>query len=153
MKEEDLRRSFSEVNKNIQKALKKNSLDEDLYAYRVSEKELKFEGLQLFSLNEEQELKKYYNDENTNSKVYLYRLKLNRGTNFVALSNIVFYNNKNMTLPVGMQESNEILVDINSLNLGKPEQRKINVKKLENEKDDFSDAVLKVIEITELESK
>ena len=153
MKEEDLRRSISEVNKNIQKALKKNSLDEDLYAYRASEKELKFDGFQLFSLNEEQELKKYYNDENINSKVYLYRLKLNRGTNFVALSNIVFYNNKNMTLPVGMQESDEILVDINSLNLGKPEHRKINVKKLENEKDDFSDAVLKVLEITELESK
>ena len=59
-------------------------------------------------------------------KIYiLYKIKLPKGTNFIAFSNIVLYNNKNMTLPVGMRESNRILIDSKELKF-KPYRNKEN---------------------------
>ena len=70
----------------------------------------------------------------------------------IAISNIILYNNRNMTLPVGMDESNEILIDMNDLNLKEISEKKIKTVKLENEKDDFSEDVLNTIEVLELEN-
>ena len=81
--------------------------------------------------------------------IYLYKVKLLKGINFIAFSNIVLYNNKNMTLPVGMRESNRILIDTNELELNPVEIKKINIEYLENNKDDFSKIVLKSIKIFE----
>ena len=54
-----------------------------------------------------------------------------------------------MTLPVGMRESNRILIDTNELELNPVEIKKINIEYLENNKDDFSKIVLKSIKIFE----
>ena len=81
--------------------------------------------------------------------IYLYKIKLPKGTNFIAFSNIVLYNNKNMTLPVGMRESNRILINTNELKLNPVSIKKINIEFLENNKDDFSDIIMKEIEIFE----
>ena len=152
MKTEELKKAFVEAGNELKKALKKNSLEEEIYVYKASKNRLDFNEFELFSLNEEKELKEYFMDSTIKDEIYLYRLKLKRGTNFVALSNIIFYNNKNMTLPVGMNESDKILIDINSLNINEVGKKEINVKKLKDEKDDFSELALKVIEVYELES-
>ena len=86
---------------------------------------------------------------NSKKNIYLYRIKLLKGINFIAFSNIVLYNNKNMTLPVGMRESNRILVDIGEIDLNPVEVKKINIEYLENNKDDFSKLVMKKIKIYE----
>ena len=165
---QDLKEKLAEISRNLKKAIKKNVLDEDIYVYKACEKELKFNGLETFSLNEERELQhaivkhkeivasnganKIYHEideENNNKKVFLYKIKLPKGTNFIAFSNIVLYNNKNMTLPVGMQESNRVLIDTNDLKITPEETKKINVQYLKNKKDDFSDIIMKKIEIFE----
>ena len=211
-KPQDLKEKLGEISRNLKKAIKKNVLDEDIYVYKASNKELEFRGLETFSLNEESELqqviskmglvenssldnlvsenetemdetqktnekdkkesieksinkmnefyKKFVEDKQNlyneilknkkkNTNIYLYKIKLPKGSNFIAFSNIVLYNNKNMTLPVGMQESNRILVDTDELNLKPEESKKINVQYLQNKKDDFSDLVMKKIEIFE----
>ena len=88
----------------------------------------------------------------TSSKkdIYLYKIKLSKGTNFIAFSNIVLYNNKNMTLPVGMTESNRILIDSKEIESTPTEVKKINVEYLKNNKDDFSDIIMKKINIYEV---
>ena len=83
------------------------------------------------------------------NNIYLYKIKLPKGTNFIAFSNIVFYNNKNMTLPVGMKESNRILIDTNEMKLNFAEAKEINVQYMRNRKDDFSDVIMKKIEVFE----
>ena len=141
MKGQELKKSLTEAVKDIKRALKKNSLDEDLYVYCISEYGKEFKGFQLVSLNEEKEINDYlqkYNEE----KIDLYKIKLSKGTNYIAMSNIIFYNNKNMTLPVGMQESNKILIDANEMTLKEIDKKEIKIQKLENEKDDFSEPVL-----------
>ena len=115
----------------------------------LSDQELDFEGLEAFSLNEENELKQAIINNNNKKNIYLYKIKLLKGINFIAFSNIVLYNNKNMTLPVGMRESNRILIDTSELDIKPVEVKKINIEFLENNKDDFSKIVLKKIKIYE----
>ena len=168
-KPQDLKEKLGEISRNLKKAIKKNTLDEDLYVYKASDKELSFGGLETFSLNEESEIKRVIfknneiNSEDYNgteveqilsknkgkSSIYLYKIKLPKGTNFIAFSNIVLYNNKNMTLPVGMKESNRILIDTNEMKFNLAEAKEINVQYMQNRKDDFSDVVMKKIEIFE----
>ena len=168
-KPQDLKEKLGEISRNLKKAIKKNTLDEDLYVYKASDKELTFGGLETFSLNEESEIKRviFKNNEldseieNINkveriisknkvkNNIYLYKIKLTKGTNFIAFSNIVLYNNKNMTLPVGMKESNRILIDTNEMKLTLVQEKEINVQYMKDRKDDFSDVVMKKIEIFE----
>ncbi len=163
-KPQDVKEKLAEISRNLKKALKKNSLDEDIYVYKASDKELTFDVLETFSLNEESELQHIIAknngmldldeirdnyEESKNEKVFLYKIKLPKGANFIAFSNIVLYNNKNMTLPVGMQESNRVLIDTNEIKIDPVETKKINVQYMKNKKDDFSDLVMKKIEIFE----
>ena len=166
-KPQDLKEKLGEISRNLKKAIKKNTLDEDLFVYKASDKKLTFGGLETFSLNEESELQheitasrgaasvdgisNVYQEfgEKNNKNVFLYKIKLPKGTNFIAFSNIVLYNNKNMTLPVGMQESNRILIDTNEMKFSLVEAKKINVQYMKNKKDDFSEVVMKKIEIFE----
>ena len=141
-----------EANKDIKKALKKQYLDEDIYVYKASDKKLTFNGLQSFSLNEDKEIKECFKKLSKKGKVYLYRLKIPKNTNFIGFTNIIFYNNKNMTLPVGMNKSCKILVDINELSIKEKDKKEINVERMENEKNDFSSILLNNIEINELEA-
>ena len=203
---QDLKEKLGEISRNLKKAIKKNVLDEDIYVYKASAKELNFEGFETFSLNDQGELEHviaktdfseqsvYQNSTKTETRekstennlndslnasiskmnefykkfvenkenlykeilknkkdraIYLYKIKIPKGTNFIAFSNIVLYNNKNMTLPVGMQESNRILIDTNELKLELAKTKKINIQYLKNRKDDFSELVMKEIEIFE----
>ena len=148
-KGQDLKEKLGEISRNIKKAIKKNILDEDIYVYKASDKEIEFEGLEAFSLNEENELMQAMLKGGNKKNIYLYKVKLLKGINFIAFSNIVLYNNKNMTLPVGMRESNRILVDVNELDLKPVEVKKINIEYLENNKDDFSKLIMKKIKIFE----
>ena len=151
MKVLEFKKALVEAYKDITRALKKNTLDEEIYVYKASGENMDIKELQIFSLNEEDELNKCFNQDADKDKIYLYRIKLSRGTNFVAISNIILYNNKNMTLPVGMQESSNILIDASTINLKEIDRKLINIKQLEDEKNDFSELVTKTIEVIELE--
>ena len=78
--------------------------------------------------------------------------KLPINTNFIGFTNIVMYNNRNMTLPVGMHESNQILIDYDKLNINQINNNQINIEYLENEKDDFSNIITRKINVLEFEA-
>ena len=147
-KGQELKEKLGEISRNLKKAIKKNELDEDIYVYNATDKEIDFDGLETFSLNEENEIT-HTMVRSKKKNIYLYKIKLPRGTNFIAFSNIVLYNNKNMTLPVGMRESNRILINTNELKINPVSIKKINIEFLENNRDDFSDIIMKEIEIFE----
>ena len=104
-------------------------------------------------MDEESELEDYISSNEDNSKIYLYRIKLSKGTNFIGFSNIIYYNNKNMTLPLGMQLSNKILIDLPALELDEINKKKIRKIELLDNKNDFSKITLKTINIKEFDSK
>ncbi len=45
-------------------------------------------------------------------EINLYKLNLKTGTSILAFSNIIFFNNRNQTLPLGMDYSTNVLVDL-----------------------------------------
>ena len=153
MKVLELKKVFTDFDKEIKKALKKNCLDEDLYVYCVSNNKIDFKGLQITSLNEEKNLNNYRKSLKDNDTINIYRIKLPTKSNFVAFTNIIMYNNRNMTLPLGMHESDKVLIDCDELNINQVNSKEINIEYLENEKDDFSKTINRKINIFELEAK
>ena len=149
----DLKSSLVNIIKDIKKALKKNILPEDAYVYKATPYKLDTEELQIFSLNEESEIERYLENDDENKKFYLYKIKLNKGTNFIGFSNIIYYNNKNMTLPLGMDISDKILIDLRTLELNEVNKKVIRKIQFLDNKNDFSKIVLNTIETQELTSK
>ena len=147
----EFKKALENIAENIKNALKKISLARPIYAYKASFDEIDIEGLQIFSLDIKQELDKFLQDNKGGNKIYLYKIKLDAGTNILAFSNIIFYNNKNMTLPVGMDLSTNILVDLRELKLKNKKQKNINKLQFKNEKDDFSKITVREITVVELE--
>ena len=55
-----------------------------------------------------------------------------------------------MTLPVGMNLSSKILVDLSEFNINEKNKRSLNKLEFENEKDDFSKIIVRNIEVNEI---
>ena len=148
----ELKEKIENIIKNINTALEKNSLEEDLYGYIVCSEKINFNELKTLSLNVEEELNEYLKNDETNGKAYLYKIYLPKRTNYVAFTNIVFFDNKNMTLPVGMDLSTKILVDLSQLEIREKGKKVINKLQIEEE-NDFAKIEVKEIEVKECESR
>ena len=57
-------------------------------------------------------------------KVNLYNIRLKEKTKAIALTNIIYYDNANLTLPIGMDISDKIFVDMSKLKL-EPKKQKL----------------------------
>lgn len=150
MKGLELKNKIDKIIQNIQTALQKNSLDVDTYVYFISSESTIRKTFQLVSLSAEKEVNDFLNKNQNIMKLYLYKIKLPKGTNFIALSNIIFYENKNMTLPVGMNLSYKILIDFSKLDFTREKEISVNKLQFEDEEDIFSEIIIKNIEIEEL---
>ncbi len=146
----NLKRKLEEILKNIKSALQKNTLEEDMYVYKISSDKIELNTIENVALDPEKELDKFLKHDKTNRKIYLYKIKLPKGTNYIAFSNIIYFDNKNMTLPTGMELSTEILVDLSTIELKVNNTKKINKLLFEEDEDDFSKIIIKNIEINEL---
>ena len=144
----DLKRSLEKVLNNVKSALKKNSIKEDMYIYKASSEPMELNTIEDVSLTAESEIDQFLKKNKNLNKIYLYE-----GTNYIAFSNIIYYDNKNMTLPIGMGLSSKILVDLSALKLKNQNWKSIKKLQFEDEEDDFSNIFIKNIEVNELEEQ
>jgi hypothetical protein len=146
----ELKRSLESVIKDLKTAIRKNSLKEDMYVYKASSEKLEFNTFEDVSLNSEEELNNFLKEEKNVDKIYLYKIKLPKDTNYIAFTNIIFFDNKNMTLPLGMNLSSRILVDLSNLTISEEKTRKLNKLQFEEEDYDFSNIIIKNISLNEV---
>ena len=146
----ELKKSLENVLKDIKRAIKKNYLPEDMYVYKASEEPLEFNTFEAVSLNSEDELNQFLKNEPNCKKIYLYKIKLKKGTNFIAFTNIVYFDNKNMTLPLGMNLSTKILVNLEDVERNEEKNKNLNKLQFEEEDDDFSNIIVKNIKLSEI---
>lgn len=146
----ELKRSLERVIKDLKSAITKNSLPEDMYVYKASDEKLEFNTFEAVSLDSEKEVDEFLKQEKNIDKLYLYKIKLPKGTNYIAFTNIIFFDNKNMTLPLGMNLSNKILVDLSNVTVHEDKTREINKLQFEEDDDDFSNIVIKNINLNEI---
>lgn len=111
---------------DLDKIFEKNSLGMKLNVYQASVKYLNTEGYNIFNINPENALYKIKNEPIVN----LYAMHLKPTTPAIGLSNIIYYDNFNKTLPIGMDVSDEVLIDVGKLDLELKRQRlfRINIQ-------------------------
>lgn len=133
--------------KNTLKALKKGIIPESLPVYKAMNKKLNNKELNVFNINPENEIKEaILFDEN---KINLYKINVKEGTKGIAFTNIIFYDNQNKTLPIGMNLSTKILISTTKMHLRLINQKNFKVISFEDDNDDFSDINIKDVEVLE----
>ena len=103
--------SLERVINNINTAVKKIRITEAIPVYKAStEENLNENMVNIFDMNPEKELMQAL--DNNNSDIYLFKYNLTRNENAILFTNIIFYDNKNKTLPLGMNLSSSVLFEI-----------------------------------------
>lgn len=135
---------------NITKALEKGVIPESLPVYKaINENILNNKGINVFNINPENEMKEASMAYGNN--INLYKLHIKEGTKGIGFTNIIFYDNQNKTLPVGMDLSTKMIIDTSKLHLKMLNQKSFNIMSFDNEQDDFSDFEIKKVTIFDYE--
>lgn len=142
--------ALQNVIQNISKALEKGIIPENVIAYKaINNKTLNNKEINVFNLNPENEIKNAL--ENDGNKINLYKINVKEGSKGIGFTNIIFYDNQNKTLPVGMNLSSKLILDTSKIHLKLVDQNSFNVVNFEDSNDDFSDYTVKNINVFEYE--
>ena len=87
--------------------------------YKIKTKK-KIEGIEILNINPQNELKKAI--ETKKDKVNMCRININENMPILFYTNIIFYDNFNQTLPVGMDLSSEVLLNLRKMTLKEPKE-------------------------------
>ena len=110
--------------------------------YKIEKEELKNEGFQIFNLN----LKEVVNKIDIESdEIFLQRINLEENIPIILYSNIMFFDNLNQTLPLGMDMSTEVLIDLEKYETKLVTIKDFNINLLKNEYDN----IIKTIHVYE----
>ena len=135
---------------NISKALDKGVIPESLPVYKaINEKILNNKEINVFNLNLEKEIQEAVNSYGEN--INLYKIHLKEGTKGIGFTNIIFYDNQNKTLPIGMDLSTKMIVDTSKLHLKLVNKKVFNIVSFEDDDDDFSDFIIKGVTVFDYE--
>ena len=116
----------------IKEALNKIQSPYDMSVYCINSKK-GIEGINIFDINPETALKNELDSKK--SKIILCGINIKENTPALFYTNIMFYDNFNKTLPVGMNLSTEVLVDVNKLKLDFKGEETFYINHKENEFD------------------
>ncbi len=142
--------SLQIIFQNLVKALENGIIPDSLPVYKATDnEELESQDFNIFNINPENEMKEAV--KNNGDKINLYKLNVQEGTKGIGFTNIIFYDNKNKTLPIGMDLSTKLLVDISKMNLNLLNKKSFKVVDIENEEDDFSYVSIKDVNVFEYE--
>ena len=142
--------TLQSIIKNITSALERGVIPENLPVYKaVLDDKLNNKEINVFNINPEEEIKDAMIEDG--NKINLYKINVKEGTNGVAFTNIIFYDNQNKTLPLGMDLSTKLILNTAKLHLNLLSKKTFKVAKLEDEKDDFSEVLVKDVEVYEYE--
>jgi len=129
---EEYKKILKDIIETIKNSMKKFKTFIDIPVYMVGNLENK---LNIFYINPEEAL-----EQSNGSQKTLYKINLSEGTNCLPLSNIIYYNNENKTLPLGMNVTSGVLLNMEDLELKEEEIE-------ENYKVEFGETGAKVLKL------
>ena len=100
------------------------------------------------TLNLEDEIKNALSEPDS-TKINLYKINFSKGVKAVALSNCIYYDNQNKTLPIGMDQDTRLVVNMSDTDIQLNDKRTIRIGMLEDEKDESSKLIIKTINVLE----
>ena len=135
---------------NLLKSLQKGIIPESLPVYKaINDGELDNDEVNVFNINPEKEIQEAIKNERNN--INLYKINVKEGTKGIGFTNIIFYDNQNKTLPVGMDLSTKMIIDTSRLHLKLLNKKLFNVVDFEDEDNDFSNFTIKDVNVSEYE--
>lgn len=144
--------SLERVIAYIKSALSKAVIPENISVYKaITEEKIDDRKINIFNVNPENEIKENLNEDG--KKIYFYKFNLKEGTNGIAYTNSIFYDNQNKTLPVGQDLSSKILIDVNKLNLLLKNKTTFKIVEFEDNKNDFSKVNIKTVYVYEYDTE
>lgn len=144
--------SLERVIAYIKSALSKAVIPENISVYKaITEEKIDDRKINIFNVNPENEIKENLNEDG--KKIYFYKFNLKEGTNGIAYTNSIFYDNQNKTLPVGQDLSSKMLIDINKLNLLLKNKITFKILEFEDNKNDFSKSNIKTVYVYEYDTE
>lgn len=116
-------KSLKTVIETIIKAIEKNQTIESMPVYKSQKEVIDTNNFELFNINIQNCL-----GNKDEEKEYLYKINLPEKASAIYLSNIIYYDNNNNTLPLGMDVDDKVLLDLEQyeLKLKNKETIKIN---------------------------
>lgn len=106
---EEYEKTLKQIVESISQSMNKFENTIEIPIYKTGKLE---NGFNVFYINPENALKQAQEKETK-----LYKITLKENTNCLAFTNIMYYNNTNQTLPLGMHITDGILIDTRKLNL------------------------------------
>ena len=134
------------INK-IKNALDKTVIEEELPVYKAIPEELNSESINVFNINPDNEITECLNKND--KEINLYKINLQGKVNCIPYTNIIFYDNQNKTLPLGMDLSSKILIDTNKLELNNVKNFEFSIANFENKDDEFSKVDISKVNVKE----
>ena len=126
----------------LKEAYGKMNADVDFGVYKLDTEELIAEGFKILNMNPELEIE---NSDIKEDVIKLIRLDIKENMPVIFYSNIMFYDNLNDTLPLGMDISNEVLVNLNMFEFKLISRKDFNISLV---KDNFQNEI-KTIQVYE----
>jgi len=127
---------LKEIYKNINNSFKKCVTNINFSVYSTQKPDNR---IMMFEINPKK-------IELDNEEVNVYKLNLKSGTNILALSNIIFFNNRNDTLPIGMDYSTNVFVDLRKASLIEVSKKANNIINLSENSPEHKVTKINVIE-------
>ena len=130
-----------EIRENLLEESNKIETPYNISIYKATTEVLDTKLFEKFDINPQKTLDKLEDNEE-NNEVYLYKLNIPEKTNLIFYTNIIFYENNNRTLPLGMDVSQEVLINLNNQKLTLKNKDEFSIIVFRNEFDHFVRKVL-----------
>ena len=148
---EDYQELINQVIKNLEASFEKIKILTDLPIYKADNKEFSNNTFEIFSVRGKKAISSLL--EQKQNKINLYKINLKENTKVLAFSNSVYFENNNKTLPLGMNVSENILLNNNLIKIELKVKQEIKIVTYKEPGDYLSDIVIKTISIEEYDLK
>ncbi len=140
---------IKKVIENLKSAFNKIKLSLDLSVYRADTEELNTNNFTVCNFEGKNAISTIIgNDIDT---INLYKINLKENTPILAFTNIVYFENNNQTLPLGMNVTEGILLNNKVMKLELKAKQGIKMVTYKNPEDELSDIEIKTINVEEYE--
>lgn len=147
---EEYTKSIKEIIGNIETALEKVKISLSLPVYMTSTEQLN-NRFNVLSIEGKKAILDLLKED---IEIFnLYKINLKENTPILAFTNIAYFENNNKTLPLGMNVSEDILIDNNLINLELKEKQELKLVTYEDLNDELSDIIIKTMKIEEYDLK
>ena len=126
---EEYKDKLENILNNIKNIINKPNKLVSIPAYIALNKKEKLDGFKIFNLN----LENVIEEAEDSKKIVLYKVKLKEATRVVYFSNIIYYDNYNQTLPIGMDINAKCLLSLEKYKMREVGKENFRISKMINE--------------------